>query len=96
MVQMVQQGFGKKIKKAQKAVESTIILTTGATDIGKTMNIYDICGNAWEWTLEKSIKEEYPCVYRGGVSEYNTPASYRSYHSTSPSGYDIGFRIVLY
>ena len=85
-----------KIKKAQKAVESTIILTTGATDIGKTMNIYDICGNAWEWTLEKSIKEEYPCVYRGGVSEYNTPASYRSYHSTSPSGYDIGFRIVLY
>ena len=29
-----------------------ILLTTGAVDQNCLMNIYDIAGNVWEWTLE--------------------------------------------
>ncbi len=32
----------------------TTILTTGASDYASKMNIYDLAGNLWEWTLEKN------------------------------------------
>ena len=78
---------------------STVLLTTGATERNSKMNIYDLAGNVWEWTLEKSTDTDNPCAIRGG--DYKTdgsdyPASNRSGFSTSSSYNDIGFRPALY
>ena len=57
---------------------STILLTTGASEEAKKMNIYDFAGNVWEWTLETNTSDNtIPCGYRGGVcflSGSNVPA----------------------
>ena len=38
----------------KKESESEILLTTGADSSFSVQNIYDIAGNVWEWTLEKT------------------------------------------
>ena len=53
------------IKSTQDTFENAILLTTGASDQNKLMNIFDIAGNVREWTLEYTLDNEYPCVYRG-------------------------------
>ena len=78
---------------------SSVLLTTGATVRNSKMNIYDLAGNVWEWTLEKSTDTGSPCADRGGScndlgSDY--PASFRSYDSTSDSYDGVGFRPALY
>ena len=78
---------------------SSVLLTTGATVRNSKMNIYDLAGNVWEWTLEKSTNTDRPCAYRGGC--YNNvgsslPASHRDSYSASDSGNTIGFRPALY
>ena len=63
-----------------------IALSTGATERNMKKNIYDLAGNMFEWTLEKTSYSGYPCVIRGGsfnVSGSNNPVSYRNYSSTS-------------
>ena len=79
---------------------STVLLTTGATERNSKMNIYDLAGNVWEWTLEKSTLTNSPCAIRGGSYLDNgsvNPASYRNDGvSTSNSGDAIGFRPALY
>ena len=76
------------------------LLTTGASEDTKKMNIYDFAGNEWEWTLEQNISgSSSPCAVGGGNYYGNgsgIPAAYRYYTSTSNSGYSIGFRPVLY
>ena len=65
------------------------------------MNIYDLAGNTWEWTLEYAYSS-LPCTYRGG--SYGAPSggtknvSGRSQGSTTAmSDYgNIGFRVTLY
>ena len=44
------------------------LLTTGASDRNKTMNIYDLAGNVIEWKLEKNYRTDNPyyCTARGG------------------------------
>ena len=78
---------------------SSILLTAGASDDTKKMNIYDFAGNEWEWTLEKTSDSSRPCARRGG-DYLNTgssyPASYRNYDYTTRSNYSIGFRPALY
>ena len=79
--------------------ESSVLLTTGATKRNSKMNIYDLAGNVWEWTLEKSTDTDLPCANRGG--NYNdvdsrSPASNRDNNRTSGSDIDIGFRPALY
>ena len=81
--------------------DSTIptLITTGGSDETKLQNIYDIAGNVFEWTLEKTSNDSNPCAYRGGDHSYNGsnyPASYRSYNTTSYSNNRIGFRLSLY
>ena len=48
-----------------KAVNSKILLTTGASNETKKMNIYDFAGNEWEWTLEKTSDSIDPSFYTG-------------------------------
>lgn len=45
-----------------KNSEQLILLTTGASERNKVLNIYDFCGNLWEWTLETDGNY---CVVRG-------------------------------
>ncbi len=68
--------------KQKKAVNtgSGIFMTTGSSENTVLQNIYDISGNAWEWTLEcrkynEDDQEIYPCTGRGG-SAFNSGTEY--------------------
>ena len=86
-------------EKPNSGTESWVLLSTGAVEDNSKMNIYDLAGNLWEWTLEKSTDTVIPCASRGGgfnSNGSNIPASARRSISTSSSGGDIGFRPALY
>ena len=76
------------------------LLTTGASEDTKKMNIYDFAGNEWEWTLEHSTTDTInPCSLRGGFYLYDgssLPASDRFNYRTTDSYFFNGFRISLY
>ncbi len=91
---------GKMKKTEQSSSSNGILLTTGGTEQSKVMNIYDIAGNVWEWTLEKTSDTYKPCTYRGGyfsISGSDYPASY---HSSNDTGniynLNFGFRVSLF
>ncbi len=73
---------------------------TGVTAKAEVLNIYDIAGNVWEWTLEKSSYSSHPCIDRGGYYHFSGsiyPAAGRlNLYSTSDSDIYIGFRVALY
>ena len=80
---------------------SCILLTTGADSSFSVQNIYDIAGNVFEWTLEKTSNDSLgPCAFRGGAcnnggSEF--PAADRSfYNMTIAYAYYMGFRLSLW
>lgn len=78
---------------------TTVLLTTGATERNMKMNIYDLAGSVNEWTLEKSTDSSYSCVRRGGsfyADSSSTPVSNRNSNGTSASTYNGGFRPALY
>ena len=86
-------------KKVSTSSSNSILLTTGASYTCRRMNIYDLAGNAGEWTLEYTSNFGSPCTSRGGEFGYDgakTPASYRSGFSTAVNGIGYGFRISLY
>ena len=90
---------GKMKKTEQSSDSNSILITTGGTEQSKVMNIYDIAGNVWEWTLEKTSITINPCAYRGGSYSYagsNGPAAYRNYTSTDGSYDSLGFRVSLF
>ena len=83
----------------KKTSNADVLLTTGADESFSIINIYDIAGNVWERTLEKSSDENFPRVYRGGG--YNTDgsnyqANYRSNYYQAGNYNNVGFRISLY
>ena len=85
-------------KYLKKSSES-ILLTTGANEDFSLINIYDIAGNVWEWTFEKTFRDSSPCACRGGCygnTGLNSPSSSRNDDSTSINYDTIGFRIALY
>jgi len=75
------------------------LLTTGADESFSKMNIYDLAGNVFEWTLECSTNSRYPCVFRGGgygnLGE-NNPAANRRCNSIDYLANGVGFRISIY
>ncbi len=86
-------------KLAQSSNGNGILLTTGAVDRNSLMNIYDIAGNVWEWTLEYTSVSDNPCAVRGGgygPAGSNNPASYRANNITTDSHNIVGFRLSLY
>ena len=90
---------GKMKKTEQSSSSNSILLTTGGTEQNKVMNLYDIAGNVWEWTLEKTSRGSLPCALRGGSyindgSSYT--AAYRPSDNTTNANDTIGFRVTLW
>ena len=76
---------------------TSILLTTGATERNSSKNIYDVAGNCWEWTTE--AYDTYVRVIRGGYYYGNgslSPASYRNLSHPTYSNNDGSFRPLLY
>ena len=88
-------------KLTQSSIANGTLVTTGTSEQSKVMNIYDIAGNVWEWTLELTSYPgtNRPCARRGG-GFYDTgsslPAAYRSDGGTVGSVGIIGFRVSLF
>ena len=87
-------------KIAQSSYGDGVLVTTGTSEKNKVMNIYDMAGNIWEWTLEYTSDTIIPCVGRGGNFGYTgsgLPAAYRNAYSTDSIGFGIvGFRVSLF
>ncbi len=65
---------------------SAVLLTTGATERNKILNIYDLAGNVWEWTLEFGVEtygSNRSCIFRGGTY-YGVSNSYPAYYAFGP------------
>ena len=90
---------GTSTKVSASSGSNSILLTTGASDACKKMNIYDLAGNVWEWTLEYTAPTVRPCVSRGGgcstTGSYG-PASGRGNNPTTDSNCNVGFRPSLF
>ena len=87
------------VENKTKLQNKSVLLTTGASSQNCKMNIYDIAGNQYEWTLEKSTFANDPCTFRGGCYDlYGSllPASGHSSDSTTSSGNNGSFRSALY
>ena len=88
--------FNNVENKYSKIKDTSILLTTGATERNCSKNIYDVAGNCWEWTTE-SVSSGYR-VSRGGSCNFNgfdCPAYNRVVYSAG-SGYNVSFRSSLY
>ena len=78
---------------------SGILLTTGATKRNSVLNIYDIAGNVWEWTLNNHhITNRANCVFVGGsfVDKGNLCVYWANNYSPDHSFGSAGFRTTLY
>ena len=85
-------------KIAQSTTGNGILVTTGTSEKNKVMNIYDVAGNVWEWTLEKTSKND-PCASRGGGfsnTGTNYPTACRCDVGIDYSNNRIGFRVSLF
>ena len=86
-------------KIAQSSNGNGILVTTGTSETNKVMNIYDIAGNVYEWTLELTSGTYNPCAGRGGYffdTGSDCPAAYRGVNSTDFSDVYTGFRVSLF
>lgn len=82
-----------------KKKSESILLTTGGNNSFAHMNIYDIAGNVWEYTLEYTGNTTRPCSLMGSYYQYKgtIPVSTREYLvATDYNFYDLGFRVVIY
>lgn len=85
-----------------KTEKSYAIITTGASEKNKALNIYDFSGNMIEWTLEKYKNENVTTGRGGSYSSWKDhgKASGRInsviYSGLTNSRINIGFRVALY
>ena len=96
-------GFVESNCKKSTSRGNGILITTGASENTNIMNIYDIAGNVWEWTLENSNKDNGHCVARGGCFSDGSigggniiPAVFRSYNLPIDNYKHNGFRVTIY
>ena len=86
-------------KLTQSSIANGTLVTTGTSEQSKVMNIYDVAGNVYEWTLEKTSNTGLPCARRGGYFN-NTGsvvhASIRNGFSTEGSNFNFGFRVEIF
>ncbi len=85
-----------------KPANSSVVLTTGASDRNCVLGIYDLAGNIEEITLESDQSDLNPIIVRGGSSLNQPPnqsASKRMYihnNNVSARQYSVGFRSTLW
>lgn len=82
-----------------KLSSSNVLLTTGASEKNKLLNIYDFAGNTCEWTLEMSGTSEEISSARGGAfnsQNSNYSSASRNNFSQNQGIYTVGFRISLF
>ncbi len=75
------------------------LLTTGATDIARAYNIYDIAGNLYEFTEEIQDANTSNIIYRGGCfggSPTHGACSKRWNEYQLKTDSRFGFRVMLY
>ena len=86
--------------KPNSGTKNWVLLTTGANETRNSkMNICDLAGNVWEWTLERNSDTVYSCATRGGNVTNNGskyPASKRDNVRPDYSIVCTGFRVSLY
>ena len=79
-----------------------VLLTTGASDTNKKINIYDLAGNIAEMTLEmEKYSNTKTCnFYRGGsawsLSDTTSVTERRCYDFNQMRSYAYGFRVSIY
>lgn len=82
--------------KTKESGEALLIKTL-SSDYTKVNNIYDLAGNVYEWTTEKTGNN---IIGRGGRYDINgneKPASFRFYDvANNQKNKDVGFRVILY
>ena len=86
-------------KIAQSSDRNGILVTTGTSEKNKVMNIYDIAGNVWEWTLENTSLDSGYCAIRGGDYYHggsDNPAADRYDYNMTIALNSIGFRVTLW
>ena len=97
--QSTDNGMNWKSITGVKPANSSTILSSGASEETNKMNIYDLAGNEWEWTLEKTLDSKYPCSNRRG--SYNLegvgyPVANRSNIGIADSSQNLSFRATFY
>ena len=84
--------------KSKVKQKHAALLTTGAADRNKVMNIYDFAGNVAEWTIGVYSSTHWPCVVRG--NSYNSGSNSNAAYHGDAAWYDydgnIGFRVSIY
>ena len=82
-----------------KVIGENVLFTTGA-DVGfSVLNIYDMAGNVWEWTLENTNANDYPCANRGGSfidQGSSRPMNVRDGAAVYSNAGNNGFRVAIY
>ena len=101
----IQTYSGKTDYASHNESKTTKAFTATGKNNDKYCNIWDMSGNAYEWTTEYSTNSSdsifYPCVTRGGyyTTDYGGAycyASYRGNVSTTYSNSSYGLRPLLY
>ena len=84
----------------EKKENKTVLITTGANKNFSMMNIFDIAGNVWEWTLESTLNKESPCVCMAG--SYGTGGNFVQVNFRNGSNAtdfvhcSVGFRVSIF
>jgi hypothetical protein len=91
----------KRVSEYTKPISTRVLLTTGVTDRNSVLEIYDLAGNVWEWTLENITDNNVnvPCVMRGGGcgnNSFDRPVYTCHYYTNLHFNFDIGFRAALW
>lgn len=79
-----------------KQKNTTALLTTGASKVNSINNIYDMAGNTWELTLEKSNDASKLVTLRGGVFEENGFLTKRDNATINENNIQTSYRVTIF
>ena len=94
----------KIASKYEKINKNAVLFTSGITDRNSVLNIYDLLGNLWEWTLERRISNIDNVVKKGisyvtDFDEENLTSIIEAHHTTNyynNANENDGFRPTMY
>ena len=85
-------------KNFKKPSNTDVLLSTGNSERNKVLNIYDLTGNVWEYTLEGKQNNN-NCIARGSsFNNYYTVNTVTKYYETTTlySWNHVGFRVTMF